>query len=416
MTVSDVTPSVSPAGVRHVKISADDASRRLDKFLQNLWPQLPRIRIFRLVRRGEVRVNGKRVHPDHRLVEGDDIRVPPVRLEAPPAREELAEQAEQARPAVRQAAGTVETALVAPATQRVAAAPAVAAKAAPRSGKRGPSAVDIERIQRAIISEDERLIAIDKPAGIAVHGGSGVSFGLIEALRAGRPKESLELVHRLDRDTSGVLLVARRPAVLRSLHALLRGDDESDGFEKRYLALVRGSWQLGIKRIDAPLRTDLRVSGERTVKVMPGGKSALSEFRPVQFFGKRATLMEVRIETGRTHQIRVHAAYAGHPVAGDDKYGDREFNAAMKLLGLRRMFLHASSLSFVWPDRGTAYAVSAPLPEELSAVISQLERGPKTGSRTGQAPRSSRSGAGRRARSDRATRRARGAKSPSPRP
>ena len=413
MTVSDVTPSVSPAAVRHVKISADDASRRLDKFLQNLWPQLPRIRIFRLVRRGEVRVNGKRVQPEHRLVEGDDIRVPPVRAAPPAAREDLAGQVE---PAVRQAAGTAETAVVAPATPRVAAVPATAAKSAPRNGKRGPSVADIERIQRAIISEDERLIAIDKPAGIAVHGGSGVSFGLIEALRAARPKESLELVHRLDRDTSGVLLVARKPAVLRSLHALLRGDDESDGFEKRYLALLRGSWQLGIKRIDAPLRTDLRVSGERTVKVMPGGKSALSEFRPVQFFGKRATLMEVRIETGRTHQIRVHAAYAGHPVAGDDKYGDREFNAAMKLLGLRRMFLHASSLSFVWPDQGTAYAVSAPLPEELSAVISQLERGPKTGSRTGQAPRSSRSGAGRRARSDRATRRARGAKSPAPRP
>ena len=332
MTVSDVTPSVSSAAVRHVKISADDASRRLDKFLQNLWPQLPRIRIFRLVRRGEVRVNGKRVQPEHRLVEGDDIRVPPVRAAPPAAREELAGQVE---PAVRHAAGTAETAVVAPATPRVAASPATAAKSAPRNGKRGPSVADIERIQRAIISEDERLIAIDKPAGIAVHGGSGVSFGLIEALRAARPKESLELVHRLDRDTSGVLLVARKPAVLRSLHALLRGDDESDGFEKRYLALVRGSWQLGIKRIDAPLRTDLRVSGERTVKVMPGGKSALSEFRPVQFFGKRATLMEVRIETGRTHQIRVHAAYAGHPVAGDDKYGDREFNAAMKLLGER---------------------------------------------------------------------------------
>lgn len=402
MSVSDVTQSVAPQGVRHVKISADDARRRLDKFLQNLWPQLPRIRIFRLVRRGEVRVNGKRVQPEQRLAEGDDIRVPPVRLEAPPPREEPAE------PAALQPAGAAATA-PAPATIRRAAA-------APRSGKRGPSNADLERIQRAIISEDERLIAIDKPAGVAVHGGSGVSFGLIEALRAARPTETLELVHRLDRDTSGVLLVARKPAVLRSLHALLRGDDASDGFDKRYLALLRGSWQLGIKRIDAPLRTDLRVSGERTVKVMPGGKSALSEFRPVQFFGKRATLVEVRIETGRTHQIRVHAAYAGHPVAGDDKYGDREFNAAMKLLGLRRMFLHASSLSFVWPDRGTEYAVSAPLPEELSAVISQLERGPKTGSRTGQAPRSSRSGAGRRARSDRATRRARGAKSPVPRP
>ena len=383
MTVSDVTQSPAPEGVRHLKIGAEDANRRLDKVLQNIWPQLPRTRIFRLVRRGEVRVNGKRAQPEHRLVEGDDIRVPPVRLEAPPSR-----------------VSDVANVLASPA----------------RGGKRGPSAADIERIQRAIIQEDERLIALDKPAGVAVHGGSGVSFGLIEALRAARPRETLELVHRLDRDTSGVLLVARKPAVLRSLHALLRGDDESDGFDKRYLALVKGSWQLGIKRIDAPLRTDLRVGGERTVRVMALGKAALSEFRPVQFFGRRATLMEVRIETGRTHQIRVHAAYAGHPVAGDDKYGDREYNAEMKLLGLRRMFLHASSLSFVWPNSGSEYAASAPLPEDLSAVISQLEHAPKTGSRTGQAPRSSRSGAGRRARSDRATRHARATKSPGPRP
>lgn len=365
MTVSDVTLPATAEKVRHLTIDAGDVGRRLDKYLQNVWPQLPRTRIFRLVRKGEVRVNGKRVLPEHRLVAGDDVRVPPVRQEAPPPRE----------------------------------------GASARSTVRGPSKADMERVQRAVISEDERLIAIDKPAGMAVHGGSGVSFGVIECLRAARPDESLELVHRLDRDTSGVLLIARKPAVLRSLHALLRGEDEGDGFDKRYLALVKGSWQLGIKRIDAPLRTDLRVGGERTVKVMPGGKSALSEFRPVQFFGKRATLMEVSIETGRTHQIRVHAAYAGHPIAGDDKYGDQPFNAEMRLLGLKRMFLHASSLSFVWPGGGAEYAASAPLPPELSAVLSQLERAPKgPPSRSG-----GRSGAARRARSDRAPRRARGA-------
>jgi 23S rRNA pseudouridine955/2504/2580 synthase len=231
----------------------------------------------------------------------------------------------------------------------------------------------VENVTRAIIHEDERLLVIDKPAGIAVHGGSGVSFGIIEALRAARPDEaeSLELVHRLDRDTSGVLLVARKPAVLRMLHASLR---EGEGFEKRYLALLKGSWQLGKKRIDAPLRTDLRVGGERTVKVAASGKAAASDFRVVQSFGKVATLMEVSILTGRTHQIRVHAQYAGHPVAGDSKYGDEGFNDEMRDVGLERMFLHASSISFVWPDRGTEFSVNAPLPPELARVIDALGR------------------------------------------
>src|SRR5262249_15931443 len=156
----------------------------------------------------------------------------------------------------------------------------------------------------------------------------------------------LELVHRLDRDTSGVLLVARNTGTLRTLHALLR-----DGaFEKRYLTLLKGKWELGRKRIDIPLRTDLRVGGERTVRVDASGKPSGSEFRPVQFFGKKASLMEVTLFTGRTHQIRVHAEHAGHPVAGDEKYGDKEFNAEMKTLGLGRMFLHAQSVSFEWPN------------------------------------------------------------------
>jgi 23S rRNA pseudouridine955/2504/2580 synthase len=221
-----------------------------------------------------------------------------------------------------------------------------------------------------------------------------VSFGAIEGLRALRPGETLELVHRLDRDTSGVLLVARNATALRTLHALLR---EKGDFEKRYLALLKGKWELGRKRIDLPLRTDLRVGGERTVKVDASGKPSVSEFRPIQFFGKLATLMEVTIFTGRTHQIRVHAQHAGHPVAGDPKYGDEEFNAEMQGLGLRRMFLHANSVSFEWPsgrdvyvahadresgqDRSGAgnarapsgqFSVNTPLPPELAATVDAL--------------------------------------------
>ncbi|MFZ9709321.1 MAG: RluA family pseudouridine synthase [Steroidobacteraceae bacterium] len=327
MEKQDLTKISGNSAVRRVHISQEDAGSRLDKFLTRQFPDVPRTRLFRIVRKGEVRVNGKRAGVDTRLAEGDEVRLPPVRIEAPPA-------------------GTAAR------------------------GPRVPASL-IESINRSILFEDERLIAIDKPAGVAVHGGSGISFGVIEALRAARPeeREQLELVHRLDRDTSGVLLIARKASVLRMLHAQLR---DGEGFEKRYLALVQGSWQLGKKRIDAPLRTDLRVGGERTVRVAPSGKPSQSDFRPVQGFGRLATLMEVSILTGRTHQIRVHSAHAGHPVAGDEKYGDAEFNARMQELGLRRMFLHASSLSFVWPDRGTEFSVNAPLPAELAAVLDAL--------------------------------------------
>jgi 23S rRNA pseudouridine955/2504/2580 synthase len=220
----------------------------------------------------------------------------------------------------------------------------------------------------AIIYEDPRLLVIDKPAGVAVHGGSGVSFGVIEGLRAARPDETLELVHRIDRDTSGLLLISRKPAALRTLHALMR-----DGkVEKRYLALVKGKWELGRKRIDVPLRTDIRVGGERTVKAHESGKEAVSVFKPVQFFGKKASLVEVSLETGRTHQIRVHAAHAGYPLAGDEKYGEEEFNEKMKESGLTRMFLHAHQLSFKWPDTGVEFNASTPLPADLAAVIDEL--------------------------------------------
>ena len=382
----DVTEMTDKTAVTHAVVGEDHAGSRLDRFLTRQYPGLPRTRLYRIVRKGEVRVNGKRAEIDTRLMLGDSVRLPPVRATAPepgqgePGRGETG----QGEPGVTATAAAAPreagAAPASPAAPREAAA-APAAPAAPRTagafapaaGRRRVPDTLIQTVTGAIIHEDERLLVIDKPAGIAVHGGSGVSFGIIEALRAARPHESdfLELVHRLDRDTSGVLLVARKPAVLRMLHASLR---EGEGFEKRYLTLLKGSWQLGKKRIDAPLRTDLRVGGERTVKVVPMGKSAASDFRVVQSFGKVATLMEVSILTGRTHQIRVHAAYAGHPVAGDPKYGDAEFNEEMRDLELERMFLHASSLSFVWPDRGTDFSVNAPLPPALARVIDVLSR------------------------------------------
>lgn len=308
----------SRPAVRHVEIDAQQAGKRLDQFLLKLFGSVPRSRIYRLVRKGEVRVNGHRADPAQRLQLNDKVRVPPVRIE-----------------------------------------PEGAPARIPRTL--------LERMRRAIIVENDKLLVIDKPSGIAVHGGSGLSFGVIEVLRALRPDDTLELVHRLDRDTSGCLLVARKASALRAMHALLREGQ----FEKRYLTLLKGHWQHGRTRIDVALRTDTRVGGERTVQVHASGKAALSDFRPLQFFGKRATLMEVGLLTGRTHQIRVHAAHAGHAVAGDEKYGDPNFNKELAELGLARMFLHAHSVSFAWPQGG-AFSASAPLPADLAAIIDGL--------------------------------------------
>ena len=309
-------------GVRHFEVEEGDAGQRLDKYLVRRLGDVPKTRIFRIIRKGEVRVNGRRVGPEARLNASDKVRVPPLW-------EQPAEGAQRAQ--------------------------------------RGPPATMVEAVARAIVGETDRLLVLDKPAGVAVHGGSGISFGVIEALRALKPGEPLELVHRLDRDTSGCLLVARDAATLRTLHALLR-EGQCD---KRYLVLVRGKWELGQKRIDVPLRTDTRVNGERTVRADASGKPSISEFRPVQFFGKLGTLMEVSLHTGRTHQIRVHATYAGHPVAGDEKYGDAQFNTRMRELGLGRMFLHAHSMSFEWPQGGP-FSASAPLPPELATLLDRL--------------------------------------------
>ncbi len=306
------------SAVRHVAVEADAEGQRLDKVLSQLLIGVPRSHLFRLIRRGEVRVNGKRARPEQRLASGDELRLPPVRPVDPDA---------------------------------------------PR---RVPAAL-IARVEAAVIHEDERLLVLDKPAGLAVHGGSGLAFGVIETLRASRPHETLELAHRLDRDTSGCLLVARRASALRALHALLR----EGAMQKSYLALLAGRWKLGNKRVDAPLRTDLRSGGERTVKVDAQGKSAVTTFRLLEHYGTSASLVEATILTGRTHQIRVHAAYCGHPVAGDQKYGDAAANAVFAKAGLSRMFLHAQACSFTWPD-GTEQHFSAPLPAELRAVLDLL--------------------------------------------
>jgi 23S rRNA pseudouridine955/2504/2580 synthase len=297
----------------------DESGQRIDNFLMRHFKTVPRSRIYRLLRKGEVRVNRKRVEAEYRLASGDEVRLPPVRIDAHDA-----------------------------------------------PGR--PTDSLLQLIEKAIIFQDRHLVVIDKPAGVAVHGGSGMSFGVIEALRASRPRETLELVHRLDRDTSGCLLIARDRATLVALHALIR----EGGLHKTYMALVAGNWQLGTKRIDAPLATDGREHGERHVRVAQAGKASVSLFKPIQAFGSLATLMAVDIPTGRTHQIRVHASYAGHPLLGDAKYGDHERNAELKRQGLKRTFLHAQSVAFDWPGSGVPFHVSAPLPPELTAVLDAI--------------------------------------------
>jgi 23S rRNA pseudouridine955/2504/2580 synthase len=305
--------------VRYLEAAEGDAGQRIDNFLMRHLRQAPRSLVYRILRSGEVRVNGGRVQPSYRLVLNDRVRIPPMRTEP--------------------------------------AAPAV----------RAPSSSLQQLISSAVLHEDREILVIDKPAGVAVHGGSGVSFGVIEALRAARPElTELELVHRLDRDTSGCLLLAKRRAALRELHALLR----ERAMEKTYLALVCNRWPLGNKTIDLPLKTNIKQGGERMVRVHSDGLPAQSSFAVKQHFARLASLLEVSIGTGRTHQIRVHAAYAGHPIAGDEKYGDRECDAKLRAFGLGRMFLHAHRLQF--RRNGVDFSVTSPLPAELQQVLVRL--------------------------------------------
>jgi 23S rRNA pseudouridine955/2504/2580 synthase len=308
--------------VSYVEAGAGEVGQRLDNYLMRVLKTVPKSHVYRVLRKGEVRVNGKRAKPETRLALGDRVRIPPVRIDD--------------KPVIAQPSNSLQS-----------------------------------FITSSILHEDEQLLIVNKPAGVAVHGGSGLAFGVIEALRQSRPElPELELVHRLDRDTSGVLLIAKRRAALRQLHSELREREMT----KRYLALVSGRWELGKKRIDLPLLTNQKQGGERMVRVHPDGQSALSTFEPQQHFGKVATLMSIEIGTGRTHQIRVHAAYAGHPVAGDEKYGDKESGDALKAFGLRRMFLHAHSLEFTHPGTGKRFKMEAPLSDELNAVLANLKK------------------------------------------
>jgi 23S rRNA pseudouridine955/2504/2580 synthase len=310
--------------VSYVEAQEGDDGQRLDNFLMRTLGAVPRSLVYRILRTGEVRVNGRRAKPAYRVVAGDRIRLPPIQ-------------------GAKQKGDT--------------------------DSAKAPSKSLREFVAAAVIFEDRDLIVVNKPAGVAVHGGSGVSFGVIEALRAVHPElKELELVHRLDRETSGCLLVARRRAVLRDLHAQLRARE----MEKRYLALVAGRWPFGNKTIDLPLKTNLKQGGERVVRVHDEGQEAVTTFTPLEQFGKVATLLDIALGTGRTHQIRVHAAHAGYPVAGDEKYGDREKDAKLKEYGLSRMFLHAASLTFRKGE--DPFTVTAALPPELESVLERLRK------------------------------------------
>jgi len=296
-------------------VDAEESGQRIDNYLVRVLKGVPKSHIYRILRKGEVRVNKGRVRPQYKLAAGDMVRIPPVRVADRPI-----------------------------------------------TAGRHPGLQDINE---RILFENKRLMAINKPAGMAVHGGSGISHGIIEALRAEWPDAPyLELVHRLDRETSGCLLIARRRSALRNLHEQLR----EGRVKKTYLALVRGQWQGGRREVSAPLRKNQLKSGERMVRVDPEGKEAITIFTPVSVF-KEASLMEVELKTGRTHQIRVHAAHCDHPLAGDPKYGDDAFNKAMRKYGLRRLFLHASMLEFTDPGQDEVINVSAPLPDVLKSVL-----------------------------------------------
>ncbi len=307
--------------VQLLTIEAEHEGQRIDNFLKTQLKGVPKSLIYRILRKGEVRVNKKRIKPEYKLCVGDEVRVPPVR---------------------------------------------VAEKNELPSANLG----SIQRLESQILFEDEAMIVLNKPSGMAVHGGSGLSFGVIEGLRALRPEARfLELVHRLDRDTSGVLLVAKKRSALRSLHEQLRVKT----MRKQYLALVRGQWQPHVKVVNAPLRKNDLQSGERVVRVSGDGKPSETRFRIARQFAE-ATLVECSPITGRTHQIRVHTQHAGHPIACDDKYGEAAFDEKMRAQGLKRLFLHAWKLSFTHPVDDREMQVEAPLAPELDSFLNKLAR------------------------------------------
>jgi 23S rRNA pseudouridine955/2504/2580 synthase len=313
---------LSKDAVTWLTVGEESAGQRIDNFLVRILKGVPKSHVYRILRTGEVRVNKGRVGVEKRLAPGDVVRVPPVRL----------------------------------------AKPAATSPSVPKTASKAP-----------ILYEDDAIIAIDKPAGLAVHGGSGIAYGLIEQLRAARADARfLELVHRLDRDTSGVLLVAKRRAALVALHQQLRNGD----FDKRYLVLVRGRWRDSKRAVRLSLHKFATREGERRVRVEEDGREAETVFHRRRIWGGHEpplALLEAELRTGRTHQIRVHLTHLGFPLAGDDKYGDFVWNKALAKEGLRRMFLHAWKLSFVHPTTGEPLAVESQLPSDLASFVAQLD-------------------------------------------
>jgi len=301
--------------VRKVEIDAERAGQRIDNFLRGELPGVPKGRLYRLMRRGEVRVNGSRIRAEYKLIEGDQVRIPPARIRA---------------------------------------------EGAPPSDQRATDMLD------RVLYEDKRLLVLDKPSGVAVHGGSGISHGVIELLRHARPDlKDLALVHRIDRETSGCLVMAKRRSALRQLHECFRAGN----VEKNYLALVVGDWQLGDQLIDAPLYVRNRKHGERHVIVSgKRGKPAQTRVRLSRTYGKYSLLLCAPL-TGRTHQIRVHLDHTEHPILGDERYGDDEANRKAKKFGLKRLFLHAQSIAFP-NERGNDLHFTAPLAEDLERFLS----------------------------------------------
>lgn len=310
------TTNGARVGVRKVRIDNDSAGQRLDNYLRRELPGVPRSRLHRLLRRGEVRINGGRVRGDYRLQPGDEVRIPPARI-----------------------------------------------RASPESPSPGFAAGIAERV----IYEDRRLLVIDKPSGVAVHGGSGISHGVIELLRFARPDiPDLSLVHRIDRETSGCLVLAKKRSCLRELHARFREGQ----VEKNYLALVAGDWQLGERTVEAPLFVQHRKGGERHVVVREDGKPAATRMRLLRRGGE-FSLLQCQPLSGRTHQVRVHAGHCGHPLVIDERYGDPERNTRARNLGLARLFLHAQSIAFP-DDSGNEQHFTAPLPDDLDGFLEKV--------------------------------------------
>ena len=299
-----------------LEVGDESAGQRIDNFLLRIAKGVPKSHIYRILRSGEVRVNKGRIGADYKLVLGDVVRVPPIRIAQAPI---------------------------------------------------GKAAVPAREFD--VVFEDDAIIVIDKPAGVAVHGGSGVSFGVIEQLRRARPQAKLlELAHRLDRETSGLLLVAKKRSALTCLHDMFRDGD----INKRYLALVKGRWLNTLQHVRLPLHKYLTEAGERRVNVSPAGKEAHSIVRLVARW-QNFSLVEVELKTGRTHQIRVHLAHLGYPLAGDDKYGDFSLNKDLQKAGLKRMFLHAAKLSLPHPLSHGPLAFETPLPAELRDFVARLD-------------------------------------------